>query len=63
MGLPGFRSLVRGVSNHGGRPILRDGRYATIGFLGSACTCALLRMRRMNGQHLVISIHFHPEPL
>jgi hypothetical protein len=28
MGSRGFRSLVRGVSNHGGRPILRDGRYA-----------------------------------
>src|SRR5437867_12658855 len=36
-----------------GPPILRDGRYATIAFLGSACTCALLRMRRINAQHLV----------
>src|SRR5262245_35512725 len=33
-----------------GRPILRDGRYATIAFPGSARTCALLRMRRIHGK-------------
>jgi hypothetical protein len=46
-----------------GPPILRDGRYATIAFFGSVRTRALLRMRRINGQHLVISIHFQREPL
>jgi hypothetical protein len=39
MGLPGFRSRVRGVSNHGGRPILRDGRYAML------CVPKCLRLR------------------
>src|SRR5437867_9699678 len=33
---------------------LRDGRYATIAVLGSVRTCALLRMRRIHGQQLVI---------
>ena len=67
VGLPRFRSLVRGVSNSasrvyptcahmmpisglpeiGGRRILRDGRYAMIASLESACACALLRMRRI----------------
>jgi quinoprotein dehydrogenase-associated probable ABC transporter substrate-binding protein len=50
--LPGFRSLVRGVSNHGGRPILRDGRHAMIASRESACACALLRMRRINSYRL-----------
>src|SRR5262249_52030092 len=36
-----------------GPPILRDGRYAMIAFLGSAPTGALLRMRRINGQQPV----------
>jgi uncharacterized protein (DUF1330 family) len=52
MGLPGFRSLVRGVSNHGGRPILRDGRHAMIECPESASACVLLRMRRIFGQYL-----------
>src|SRR5262245_23559552 len=46
-----------------GRPILRDGRYATIAFLRSARTCALLRMRRIHSQHLVIPAHLDWEPL
>ena len=54
---------ISGKPEIGGRPILRDGRYATIALLGSARTCALLRMRRINVQHLVISIQLQREPL
>jgi hypothetical protein len=32
--------------------ILRDGRHSMIVFLGRACTCALLRMRRINASTL-----------
>src|SRR5215470_10424876 len=39
--------LISGKPEISGRPILRDGRYARIAFLGSVCTCALLRMRRI----------------
>jgi len=49
---------ISGKPEIGGRPILRDGRYATIAFLGSARTCALLRMRRIHDPHPVISIYF-----
>jgi hypothetical protein len=52
LGLRRFRSLVRGVSNHGAAPSFETGATRGIAFLGSARTCALLRMRRKNGQHL-----------
>jgi hypothetical protein len=37
-----------------GRPIFRDGRYAMNALIGSARTCALLKMRRRNASTLVI---------
>ena len=49
---------ISGKPEIGGRRILRDGRYAMFALFGNVCTCALLRMRRINGQHLVIPIHF-----
>src|SRR5215472_3464387 len=36
---------------------LMHSRSLSASWFGSAWTCALLRMRRINGQHLVISIH------
>src|SRR5215831_5161511 len=39
-----------------GRPILRDGRYATIAFLVRARSCALLRMRRIRAVYPVTPI-------
>ena len=58
LGLRRFHSLVRGVSNHGAAPSFETGATRRLRFSGSTRTCALLRMRRINGQHLVIPIHF-----
>src|SRR5882724_6528441 len=51
LGLRRFRSLVRGVSNHGAAPSFETGATRRLRFSGSTRTCALLRMRRINGQH------------
>src|SRR5437870_5051670 len=62
-GQPSRQHRGRVASSREGTYGLREGRFATIAFLGSARICALLRMRRIHGQHLVISIHFDQEPL